>query len=339
MILQLYPLHDHDVIPWKLFNEAFPECCIKKDPQRGRLRGQWILKYPTHDIRFCAPLSGLLRKGCYQVHFDHGDVGQFWYTGGSPEHPLWKGLFFVMKNAKSLLVVEPPGNGTPVARAVLVSDNASAQGLPTWVDERYLVFVCPTLEDFQRVISSGWELSYRFLESLEPTTRWADCKAHDVEILNVFEHFITGKRGARKRYTWDGKDVKSNQSAGSFLDAYGIWVDWRDFDSSIISYFSQALKNQQITCEETEAALVISYEGKAVEIAYDDIGKERYNTIRILNNVLAEDYEIRVLSRGVDGDTHCFLIAPSWLWQELESAHSEQLGRKVRKITPADGFV
>lgn len=338
MILQIYPLNDRDVIPWKLLNEAFSECYIIKDPQHD-YEGHWILKHSTQDIRFYAPVSGLLRKSCNKIHFEYDDVAQFWFTGGSPEHPLWSGIFSLLKSVKILLVAEPPGRGTPVAQAVLVSDNALVQDFPTWVDERYLVFVCPTFGDFQRVIISGWELSHQFIESSESKTRWADCKEHDAETFKVFENFITGKRGARKRYSWDGKAVKPDQSSGSFLDAYGIWVDWRDFDSSIVSYFSEVLKNEQITCEETETALVISYKGKTVDISYDDIGKERYNTIRTLNKALAPDYEIRVLSRSVDGDTHCFLFAPTWLWRDLESAHSEQLSKKAKVIAPEDGFV
>ncbi|KQT38212.1 hypothetical protein ASG24_04465 [Methylophilus sp. Leaf414] len=254
------------------------------------------------------------------------------------DHPLWKGIYFILSNHKTLLLVKPPGPGMPLTTGVIVSRDDYLRELPTWIDDEDHKFLCSTFEDFQRVIVSGWQLSMQFIEASDSKTKWAS-KEHDAEIYKVFENYITGKRGNKIRYAWDGRPVKPNLSSGTFLDVYGIDVDWRDMDSSIVEYFADSLKYEQLIGEETETSLVISYEGRTIELSIDEIGKERYNTIRAINKLIAPDYEIRAVLRSMRGDTHCFLFAPSWLWQNLQESYSEQLSLKVKVITETDGFV
>lgn len=339
MELKIYPISNNGLgngIPWSVFQEAFSDLVISKDPKSTYL-GDVILQHPSQNIHVYIRLSGLSQSSCSAIHFDYSDVYELRHSEVA-DHPLWKGVYFMLSNHKSLLIANPPGLGTTLTEGIIVSQNDYLRDLPTWVGDDEHKFVCPTYEDFKRVIASGWQLSKQFIETADSKTKWAS-KTHDAEIYRVFENYITGKRGSKIRYAWDGRPVKPDQSSGTFLDVYGIWIDWRDMDSSVVEYFSDSLKEDLLIGQETETSLVITYEGRTIDLSIEEIGKERYNTIRAINKLIAPNYEIRAVRRSMRGDTHCFLIAPSWLWQNLQESYSEQLSLKVKVITETDGFV
>lgn len=341
MYLALYGLGGlgkQDPIPWNAFCSAFSGCEIVRDPRDDRDE-HWILKHPAQDIRLYSAVSGLLRKEITSVHFDYKDVPMLWHTDGSPEHPLWEGLFRLLKDWQALLCAEPPGRGTPVAKAVIVARPELIQELPSWADDVQLKFACPTLADFIRVVASGWDLSRDFLNGSEPRSRWADSDERDERALTDFKNFITGKRGASPRYAWDGKPVKPTQSAGSFLDAYGMLIDWRDFDFVIVEYFAEKIANESLLSEEAEDHLRITYQSRTRALSYGEIGKERYNTLRALNEVLSPDYEIRIVKNSHGWRYTLRSVCPTWLWHHLEKECSSQLKKKVKRIGPLDRFV
>lgn len=340
MHLSIYPISKsifENGVPWDMLLEAFSDFEIIKDP-KDIYDGRLILQHPLQDIHLYIRLSDFIKKDCLNIDFEYDDVCEMGHLVGSLDHPLWKGIYFILQNHKTLLVVKPPGPGMPITTGLIVSQDDYLPELPTWVDDEDHKFVCPTFEDFQRVIASGWQLSMHFIETADSKTNWLT-KVHDDEIYKVFENYITGKRGSKIRYAWDGRPVKPNLSSGTFLDVYGVWVDWRDMDSSVVEYFADSLKEDLLTGQETETSLVITYEGRTIDLSIEEIGKERYNTIRAINKLIAPNYEIRAVRRSMRGDTHCFLIAPSWLWQNLQEPYSEQLSLKVKVITETDGFV
>ena len=339
MELKIYPISNNGFgsgIPWSMFQDAFSDFVITKDPKSTYV-GDVILQHPFQNIHVYIRLSDPTQKNCLAIHFEYYDVCELRHSEKA-DHPLWKAIYFILNHHKSLLIAEPPGLGTTITKGVIVSQNEYLREFPTWVDDEEHKFVCPTFEDFQRVVASGWHLSKQFIETADSKTKWSS-KAHDVEIYKVFENYITGKRGSRIRYAWDGIPVKPDQSSGTFLDVYGVWVDWRDMDSSVVEYFADSLKEDLLTGQETETSLVITYEGRTIDLSIEEISKERYNTIRAINKLIAPNYEIRAVRRSMRGDTHCFLIAPSWLWQNLQEPYSEQLSLKVKVITETDGFV
>lgn len=343
MELQLYGLGEQlkeelEAIPFRTFCEAFDECVIILNPDNER-DGHWIIKNELKDIRFYTTNKKSIDDIpiCF-VDFEYEDIGAFREHGGLLNHPIWEGLFKIIKDWPLFLTVNPPGAPTCIAKGIVIGKQELANKLPSWIDDRYHIFVCHEYNDFRSIIASGWELSRQYAESSEPRYYWADSKAIDERAIFDFKHYLNGSRGSKKKYEWHGRPVKPRNSSGSFLDMYGTSVDWRDYDESIANYFSEMMKEEVLSAEAKEYLITLRYNLHSKDISYDEIGDDRYVMIREINNLISQEYEIRVVSASIKADTHCFLIAPNWLWNELEKNEAGNLIKKIKKITPTDRF-
>jgi hypothetical protein len=330
MNLQLYGLDEsRDAIPWDEFIAGFAPCRPVAEP--GKEGTHWVLEHPSGDIRLYAPVAGGKITSAF---FEYDDVVTL---AGHPDrgrHPLWTGLFRALGTRRVLLLAELLNMG----KAIIVGDASGLDRLPSWADDVTLRFVTPTRADFDRLIAEGWALTAEFNAGMQPRNGWADEHEQDEAALAAFTSYVTGKRGKTVTYRWGDKPVKPHGSSGTFLDRYGTWVDWRDFDDSIVRYFADRLKNRRLSAELQEEDLVITFGSSLRTLTIDEIGKERYQTVRAVNEVVAPDFEIRLVRKSVDGDTHCFLFAPAWLWSRLEAGDRDKLERKIKPIDAGDGF-
>ena len=226
-----------------------------------------------------------------------------------------------------------------MGKTVVVASEEATKRFPSWVYPGELAFVASTRAEFDALIAEAWDLIGRINSGIEPRLNWADPIEHDAEALTAYSNFVEGKRGKIPRYTWVGKPIKIYGSRGNFLDRYGVWVDWRDFDDSVVNYFAERLREPSLHGEATDNGLRIAFGTAVKNLSLEHIGRERYQTIRGLNEVLAGAYEIRGVRKEMQDDTHCFLIAPVWLWQHLEAHDREKLDRKIKRIDEQDGFM
>lgn len=297
----------------------------------------WRFEHPAHPVRFYAPIKGLLTKQLSTVHFEYEDTMRLGHDEGWREHPLWTGLFNAMASWPAILVVEPIGIATPAAKAVMVTRPELVAGLPEWARRGDVqIFVAPQRADFDRLISEGWDLSFEVQSFRRPRDGWADEVEQDEEARQAFVNYIAGKAGSAPTFSWGGQPIEVPGLQLAFLERYCDWVDWRASDDEVIKQFDNRLLRSGLEAEWLDGDLQISLgsERKRRLAAPED----QYQSLRALNELLAPDFEIRVVRKEADGDTHGFLFAPSWLWKHLEEFDREKLERKIAVIGPGDGF-
>ncbi|OOH92402.1 hypothetical protein BMT54_00415 [Pasteurellaceae bacterium 15-036681] len=105
------------------------------------------------------------------------------------------------------------------------------------------------------------------------------------------------------------------------LDAI-VWVDWRECDEDIVSYFNEKLD------EKIEVQLVdngkpygndisLKKDKIELEIPYEE-EMDRDTTIKYLNNFIKPKYEIRWWLETLGNDTLGFVVLESNKWAELD---------------------
>jgi hypothetical protein len=320
--------------PWSAFCAAFAPLEVTDDPVLGDTH--YILQHAERPVRFYAPVLGMLRKTVSSVDFEFEDVRPFIDQAGRPDHPLWTGLYDLLGQWDCLLRV----TSIPMGETVIVGEPAALRRLPSWVGSDTHVFVAESRAEFDALFAEAWELIARVDGNLQPRLGWADAIEHDAAALAAFSDYLAGKRGKVPRYTWCGKPIKIAGSRSNFLERYGVWVDWRSFDDSIVRYFAERLREPSLRGDLAEdGGIRITFGAKTKDLSLDHIGPERYQTIRGLNDILSGAYEIRGVRKEMQDDTHCFLIAPMWLWRHLEEHDAKRLDQKIKRIDLEDGFV
>ena len=341
MILKLYgfgdPFHP-DPFRWDAFLSGFAPMAVAEDPHG--VNTHWRFDHPAHPIRFYAPIKGLLTKTISSVHFESEDVERLGHDEGWIEHPLWTGLFNALTSWPAILVVEPIGIATPAAKAVMVARPELVAGLPEWARRGDVqIFVASQRADFDRLMSEGWDLSFEVQSLQQPRDGWADEVEQDDKARKAFVDYITGKRSSTATFSWGGRPIEVPGLRPAFLEQYCDWIDWRAFDDEIVKQFDNRLRRSGLDVEWLDRDLQISLGSERKRrLAAQEIEKDQYHTLRALNELLAPDFEIRVVKKEADGDTHGFLFAPGWLWKHLEELDREKLERKIGVIGPKDGF-
>jgi hypothetical protein len=341
MILKLYGFGDPfrpDPFRWDAFLSGFAPMPVKEDP--ARINTHWRFDHPTHPIRFYAPIKGLLTKQISDVHFEAEDVVRLGHDNGWLAHPLWNGLFNALTSWPAMLVAEPIGIGIPAAHAVVVAQPELADRLPGWAQRGdHQIFVAPQRDDFDRLMSEGWDLSFEVQSFSQPREGWADEVEQDEKARQAFVDYITGKRGSVATFSWGGQPITVPGLRPAFLEQYCDWIDWRTFDDEVVKQFDNRLLRPGLDVEWLDGDLQISLgTERKRRLTAQEIEKDQYQTLRALNELLDPDFEIRVVRKEADGDTHGFLFAPNWLWKHLEELDREKLERKIAEIGLRDGF-
>ncbi len=119
-------------------------------------------------------------------------------------------------------------------------------------------------------------------------------------------------------------------SPKEFLDIFWesdtlIWVDWRDYDESIIKYFNEKLPDEDkiiFTCVEIEKErgidIILKNNGISTAIPYAEDYTDRDTTLRSIQEYLLPKYQIRWFMGSLGSDTLAFCIYPTAQWEQLE---------------------
>ena len=110
-----------------------------------------------------------------------------------------------------------------------------------------------------------------------------------------------------------------------------IWIDWREYEESIIKYFNEKLPPEdqiKFECKESEKEreidIVLEKNGVKIEIPYADEYTDRDTTLRNIEKYIEPKYQIRWYMDSLGSDTLAFYIGLTFDWKLLE----EEFGKE-----------
>lgn len=118
-----------------------------------------------------------------------------------------------------------------------------------------------------------------------------------------------------------------------------IEIDGREYDEDIIKYFNKAIGNMISVCREDNKKpygddIILIYKDKSVIIPYQE-KMDRDTTIKSINEVIKDDFSIRLLVDSAEDDTLSFCVLPNEQWEMLEKEFGRNnLNRYFIKVTP-----
>ena len=118
-----------------------------------------------------------------------------------------------------------------------------------------------------------------------------------------------------------------------------IEIDWREYDEDIVKYFNKAIGNMISVCREDNKKpygddIILIYKDKSVRIPYQE-KMDRDTTIKSINEVIKDDFSIRLLVDSAEDDTFAFCVLPNEQWEMLEKEFGgNNLNRYFIKVTP-----
>lgn len=111
------------------------------------------------------------------------------------------------------------------------------------------------------------------------------------------------------------------QQLQQFAFANSVTIDWREEDEEIVRLFGKQLPDETVEVTPTDKGLDVTYNGQMHSIALTFTGNDRYITIRGLQELIRDKYEIRLFEASYLSDTHEFLIMPKQKWEELDARY------------------
>ena len=126
------------------------------------------------------------------------------------------------------------------------------------------------------------------------------------------------------------KDPIKNREA-FFNNSSITWIDWREYDEDIISYFNGLLPQEDIVDVEIKEIklgrgidIILKKDNKTLAIPYEDDETDRDITIKTLDEFISPKYQIRLFSESLGDDTLAFTVLNSDEWKELENEFGKE---------------
>ncbi|KOP69760.1 glutathione reductase [Lysinibacillus sp. FJAT-14745] len=110
-----------------------------------------------------------------------------------------------------------------------------------------------------------------------------------------------------------------------------VWVDWRDFDESIVENFNEYL----LEVDKINVELVENDKPRCVDIflikddvkkavPYDEERTDRDTTLKAVQDFIAPKYQIRWYMDSLGGDTLAFSVLLAEKWLQLEKEYGQE---------------
>ena len=118
-----------------------------------------------------------------------------------------------------------------------------------------------------------------------------------------------------------------------------IEIDWREYDEDIVKYFNKAIGNTISVRREDNKKLygndiILIYKDKSMIIPYQE-KMDRDTTIKSINELIKDDFSIRLFVDSAEDDTLSFCVLPNEQWEMLEKEFGKNnLNRYFIKVTP-----
>ena len=118
----------------------------------------------------------------------------------------------------------------------------------------------------------------------------------------------------------------------NFFNSRAItWIDWREYDGDIISYFNGLFPQEDIVDVETKEIklgrgidIILKKDNKVLTIPYEDDETDRDITIKTLDEFISPKYQIRLFSESLGDDTLAFTVLNSNEWKDLENEFGKE---------------
>ena len=118
----------------------------------------------------------------------------------------------------------------------------------------------------------------------------------------------------------------------NFFNSRAItWIDWREYDEDIISYFNGLLPQEDIVDVEIKEIklgrgidIILKKDNKTLAIPYEDDETDRDITIKTLDEFISPKYQIRLFSESLGDDTLAFTVLNSNEWKDLENKFGKE---------------
>lgn len=130
------------------------------------------------------------------------------------------------------------------------------------------------------------------------------------------------------------------QNVDQFYESQAlIEVDWREYDEDIVEYFNKVIGNMISVCREDNKKpygddIILIYKDKSMVIPYQE-KMDRDTTIKSINEVIKDDFLIRLFVDSAEDDTLSFCVLPNEQWQMLEKEFGKNnLNKYFIKVTP-----
>ena len=130
------------------------------------------------------------------------------------------------------------------------------------------------------------------------------------------------------------------QNTDQLLESNGlVEIDWREYDEDIVKYFNKAIGNMISVCREDNKKpygddIILIYKDKSMLIPYQE-KMDRDTTIKSINELIKDDFSIRLLVDSAEDDTLSFCVLPNEQWEMLEKEFGKnKLNRYFIKVTP-----
>ena len=118
----------------------------------------------------------------------------------------------------------------------------------------------------------------------------------------------------------------------NFFNSRAItWIDWREYDEDIISYFNGLLPQEDIVDVEIKEIklgrgidIILKKDNKTLAIPYEDDETDRDITIKTLDEFISPKYQIRLFSESLGDDTLAFTVLNTDEWKDLENEFGKE---------------
>lgn len=117
-----------------------------------------------------------------------------------------------------------------------------------------------------------------------------------------------------------------------------VEIDWREYDEDVVKYFNKRIGNMISVRMENNKKLygndiILIYKDKSLRIPYQE-KMDRDTTIKSINEVIKDDFSIRLFVDSAQDDTLAFCILPNEQWEILEKEFGKnELNRYFIKVT------
>jgi hypothetical protein len=117
-----------------------------------------------------------------------------------------------------------------------------------------------------------------------------------------------------------------------------LWVDWKESSIDIVRLAAAILGEADLSAEWSGETLRIKFRGRQKEVFIPAEPGEQDITLPALNELIADDYEIRFIKASDGGDTLAFMPLTKQDWLEIDFAYGARVADAFQKIEPGCSF-
>jgi len=117
-----------------------------------------------------------------------------------------------------------------------------------------------------------------------------------------------------------------------------LWVDWREGSVDIVRLAAAALGEAELSADWIGETLRIQFRGRQKDVHIPARPGEQDITLVALNQLVADQYEIRFIKASDGGDTLAFMPLTKQDWVEIDFAFGARAADAFQKIEPGCAF-